>query len=132
MSARTLTFLLALPLLLAGCNKPDHESVMKGMVQEMERMLTVMRSIQDESSSRAAASQIRDITKNLQDYTKRAQTMQRPTASEDKRLKEAYDPRIQKANADMTAEARRIASNPKLMTPELKSALQEMNTLKNR
>jgi hypothetical protein len=132
MSRRTLTLVLVLPLLLAGCNKPDHESVMKGMVQEMERMITVLASIQDEASSKAAAPQIRDITKNLQDYKKRADTMQRPSASEDKRLKEAYEPRLQKANADMMTQARRIASNPKLMTPELQSALQEMSTLKNK
>ena len=130
MSRRTLTLTLVLPLLLAGCNKPDHESLMKSMVEETERMVTVMQSIKDEASSRAAAPQIRDITTKLQDYKKRAETMQRPSAAEDKRLKQAYEPRIQKATADMQKEAMRIMREPKLLTPELQSALQDMS--KNR
>jgi hypothetical protein len=131
MSRRTLALALVLPLLLAGCNKPDHESLMKNMIQEMERMVTVMQGITDEASSKAAAPQIRDITRNLQDYKKRVETMQRPSAAENKRLNEAYEPRIQKANSDMMKELMRIGRDPKLMTPELKSAFQDMSP-KNR
>ena len=132
MRGRTLTLVLTPPLLLAGRYNPDHESLMKSMVEETERMVTVMQSIKDEASSRAAAPQIRDITTKLQDYKKRAETMQRPSAAEDKRLKQTYEPRILKAQADMQKEAMRIGRDGKLITPELESALREMSALKNK
>jgi hypothetical protein len=38
---------------------------------------------------------------------------------------------MKQVGSDMQKEAMRLAMSPKLVTPELKSALQEMSTLRN-
>src|SRR4051812_27703976 len=131
MSRRTLclSILIPLALTLVGCSKPDHEGLIKKTVSRMEDMVAVMKSVQDEASSKAAAPKIRDITTDLKQYQKEMKAMAKPTAAEDQRLKTAYEGRMKQVGEDMQKEAMRIGFNPKLVTPELKSALQDMSTL---
>ena len=131
MSRRTLvvTTLSTFVFALVGCNKPDHEAAIKKTVSKMEELVAVMKSVQDEASSKAAAPKIRDITADLKKYQKEMKELPKPTASEDQRLKTAYEGRMRQVGADMQKEAMRIGFNPKLVTPELKSALQDMSTL---
>ena len=129
MSFRTLISVLALSLSLTACDRHDYEGVMKGTVEEMEQMVTVLKGVRDESSSKAGAAKIQDITKNLQQYKAKAEKMPKPSAAEEKRLQDKYQPRIQKASADVTGEAMRITRDPKLMTPELRSAIQGMSAI---
>ena len=133
MSRRTLsvTILISVAAALAGCNKPDHEAAIKKTVSKMEELVAVMKSVQDEASSKAAAPKIRDITADLKRYQKEMKEMAKPSAAEDQRLKTAYEGRMRQVGMDMQKEAMRIGFNPKLVTPELKSALQDMSTLQN-
>ena len=129
MSARTLAVATTLCIFLAGCNKPDHEAAIKKTLSKMEELVAVMKSVQDEASSKAAAPKIRDITADLKKYQKEMKEMSKPTAAEDQRLKTAYEGRMRQVGMDMQKEGMRIGMTPKLVTPELKSALQDMSTL---
>ena len=133
MSRRTLCLSILIPFALAlvGCNKPDHEGAIKKTVSKMEELVAVMKSVQDEASSKAAAPKIRDITTDLKQYQKEMKEMAKPSAAEDQRLKTAYEGRMKQVGQDMQKEAMRIGMTPKLVTPELKSALQDMSTLQN-
>jgi flagellar biosynthesis/type III secretory pathway protein FliH len=114
---------------LGGC-KTDHEAVMKKSVGKMEEMVGVLKSVQDEASSRAAAPKIKAIAKDMQDLKKEADALGEPSQAEQQRLKTAYNDRIQRASAEGAKEGLRIAMNPKLMTPELKDALNAMGNIK--
>jgi len=131
MSRRTLAVSILVAFALTGCNKPDHEAAIKRTVSKMEELVAVMKSVQDEPSSKAAAPKIRDITADLKKYQKEMKEMSKPTAAEDQRLKTAYEGRMRQVGMDMQKEAMRIGMTPKLVTPELKSALQDMSTLQN-
>jgi hypothetical protein len=134
MSGRTLSIAgaLVLSMFLSGCNKPDHEGVLKGMIGKMEELVAVLRSIQDEASSKAAAPKVSAIGKDLQAYKKQIDEMPKPSASEDKRLKDTYENRLKAVTQDMMKESMRIGMNPKLVTPELQASMQELSALKSK
>jgi hypothetical protein len=120
---------LSVCVVLAGCDRKNPDSIMGKTVDKMEEMVTVMKGVQDEASSKAAAPKIKAIARDLKELKKEADAHGRITASEEKRLKEKYNDRIQKASMDGAKEGMRIGMNPKLMTPELTEAMQEMSSL---
>jgi hypothetical protein len=120
---------LSVCAVFAGCDRKNPDAIMGKTVDKMEEMVTVMKTVQDEASSKAAAPKIKTIARDLKELKKEADAHGRITASEEKRLKEKYNDRIQKASMDGAKEGMRIGMNPKLMTPELTEAMQEMSTL---
>jgi hypothetical protein len=114
---------------MAGCDRNNPEAIMKKTVEKMEEMVTVMKSVQDEASSKAAAPKIKGIAKDLKELKKEADAAGRITASQEKRLKDKYQERVNKAGMDGQREGIRIGMNPKLMTPELTEAMQELASL---
>jgi hypothetical protein len=114
---------------MAGCDRNNPEAIMKKTVEKMEEMVTVMKGVQDEASSKAAAPRIKGIAKDLKELKKEADAAGRITVSEEKRLKDKYQERVNKAGMDGAKEGIRIGSNPKLMTPELTEAMQELASI---
>lgn len=124
----TLPAVLAFSLVfLAGC-KDDHESLMKGMIGKMNDLTAALKTVTDEASSKAAAPKVKSIATDMQELQKKAEALGKPSADEDKRLQEKYEKQLQEAMGGFMGEAMRIGMNPKLMTPELKSALDSMQS----
>lgn len=122
--------LIAVTALLVGGCKDDHESLMKKGIEQMASLGAVLKTVQDEKSSKAAAPKVESIIAGMQDLKKKADAMPKPTDDQDKQLRSKYEKEMEEALKSFMQEAMRIATNEKLMTPELKAAMDKMNNMR--
>jgi hypothetical protein len=111
---------------VAGC-KDDHETVGKKMIDKMTDLTAALKDVKDEASSKAAAPKVKSIATDIQELQKKADALPKLSADEQKKLEDKYAKPMGEAMQGFMGEAMRIGFNPKLMTPELKAALDEMD-----
>jgi hypothetical protein len=120
---------LSLALILTGC-KDDHDSLMKKTVDKMNELASTLESVNDEASSKAAAPKIKAIAADLQELKKKADALPKPSAEEEKRLKDKYKKSLSEAGQKVFGQMGKFMTNPKLSTPELREALKSMQSIK--
>lgn len=125
----SLTVIVAVALLMGGC-KDDRDSLAKKSISTMTDLGKALKSVKDESSSKAAASKVKSIVKSMQELKKKMDAMPKPSPEEDKQLQTKYEKPVTEAMKTVMEESMRIAMDPKLMTPELKAAMDEMKDMK--
>lgn len=116
---------MCMMLVLSGC-KDDHESLLKDSIGKMNDMTAALKSVKDKDSSKAAAPKLKSIGEDMAALKKKMEALPKPSADEDKKLKDKYEPQLQAALKGFMDEAMRIGMNPTLMTPELQDAMTSM------
>ena len=90
-SLATLSVFLILAVL--GCDsEPTRESVMEDSITKLKA--SVLETVKDESSAQAAKPKLQAIDADMKEIKAKADKLPKPTAEEEKRLKEKYQPQI--------------------------------------
>lgn len=110
----TLTAVLALSL--AGCD-PTHDSIMKDNLDQMKKMVEILKTVKDESSAKAAAPKIKAINEEMKKLKEQADKLPKPTAEQQTELEKKYKADIEKLMPELLQEAMRIGMNPTLSKP---------------
>ena len=97
---------LLLCLHLTGC-KNDAEKQMSELTDKQKEVVTVLKSVTDKDSAKAANTKLKAIAKDMSAILERAKTTH-PSADEQKRLIEKYKPEQEQAAKDIQTEAQRI------------------------
>jgi hypothetical protein len=116
-------------LLLAGC-KDTHESLLKGSLEQLTDMNAVLKTVNDEASTKAAIPKVKAIGVEIKVIRARAKALPPATPSKDQRLRDDYQKRLADARAEIEREITRIAQTPNAATPELMTILKEANRVK--
>jgi hypothetical protein len=101
---------LLLILNLAGC-KNDAEKQMSDLTDKQKEVVSVLKSVTDKDSAKAADVKLKAIAKDMSAILERAKTTN-PSADEQKRLIEKYKPEQEQAAKDIQTEAQRIGKIP--------------------
>ena len=106
-----------------GCDsKPTHESVMKDSIAKLKEVVTILESVKDESSAQAAKPKLQAISTQLKGLKTKSDQLGKPTADEEKRLREKYEPEVKELTPKLMSEMMRVALDPKL-GPIIKDSL---------
>lgn len=109
-STLLLAFTLALPS-LAGCGKSEGEKQMSEMTGKQKEIVSILRTVNDVDSAKAANVKIKDVAKDVQSLLERSKTT-KTTESERTRLVEKFKPEQQQITKDAQAELQRIGKIP--------------------
>jgi hypothetical protein len=124
----SITLLTLSMLVLVGCDsKPTHESLMKDAIAVMKEWATVLEGVKDEASAEVAKPKLQAINAKMKDLKTKADTLGKPPAEEEKRLKEKYEPEFKQVLDKLMPEVLRIGFDPKL-GPILKDAMPSDNS----
>jgi biopolymer transport protein ExbB/TolQ len=106
-------FLAVLALVLSGCGEPTAESVTEDMLGKMKEMVTVLKGITDEASAKAAKPKLEQIKKDMDGLEAQAQKVEKETSAEEReKIKNKYEPELEKVMGEVFTEMGRIATIP--------------------
>lgn len=115
---------MAVALLVGGCGKPNHESLMRQLFLKTREFTGVLKDVKDEASAKAAAPKLKAIATDLQKLKKEADAMGPPSQEAKARLMAKLGADFTSMMQDLKQESRRVSSDPKLQAP-LKEALDD-------
>ena len=102
-------------LFVVGCDtKPTHESITKDMLGQMKEMVEVLKGVKDEASAKAAKPKLEALKKEFDAMKDEADKMPAPSADVEKKMKEKFEPELEKLRNELVTEMTRIGSDPKL------------------
>jgi hypothetical protein len=84
-------------LLLATCAKPTHESVIQGLMREMEAVTVILEGVEDPEGAKAALPELREIVDRVRELQEDAQGLEEPEAAERQALYERYEDKMTEA-----------------------------------
>jgi len=112
--------------LLTGCGGGDSaERVFADMSANMREMSTILESVTDEASAKAAVPRIEAVRAKMRDCAKRARSVRRPDAATEQRLDAAVQAMQREVMPTLAANQQRLMAQPALMAI-LAPALQGM------
>jgi hypothetical protein len=107
----------------SGCDsKPTHESVLKDSIAKLKEVATILEGVTDEASAQAAKPKLQAISTQLKELKTKMDQLPKPSADEEKRLKEKYEPQMKEMMPKLMAQMMRVAMDPKL-GPIIKDSL---------
>jgi peptidoglycan hydrolase CwlO-like protein len=114
---------IAVTIVSIGCDsKPTHDSLAKDMIGKMKEMVEVLKGVKDEASAKAAKPKLEGLKKEVDALKAEADKMPKPSAEDEKKLNEKYEPELEKLMGELAGEMIRIGSDPKLAS-ELGNAM---------
>lgn len=119
------TVLLTLAFVSAGC-KSDAERQMAEMTDKQKEIVSILRSVTDTESAKAANVKIKAVAKDVEAILQRSKTTQTSPADRTK-LAEQYKPQQEQITKDAQAELQRIAKIPGA-SMELMEGLMQLST----
>jgi hypothetical protein len=117
------TLCAAVLVLSSGCDN-THESLMDDMLDEMENMIAVLKTIKDEASAKSAESKLRSIVDKLNSLQERVKKVKQPEGEEAKALEKKFEERAKKIMGEFLSEMMRVSS----ISPEVATILSEAKT----
>jgi len=120
------TLLLTLTLLCPGCTKSEAERQFSDMTDKQKEVVTILKTVNDPESAKAANEKIKAVATDVQQILKRSKGT-KTTEAERKQLAEKYKPQLQQASKDAQAELQRIAKIPGA-SMELMDGLMQLST----
>ena len=117
MKTMMLMFVLALSL-LGGCGGgggDSAEKVFADMAANMREMSTILASVTDDASARAAVPRIEAVRVKMRECATRAKAVPRPDAATEQRLNETSQAVMQEVMPAIAAAQARLAARPDLM-----------------
>jgi len=120
---------VAMVVLLSGCGKPTHESVIKDLMGQMRKLTDVLKSVKSEASAREAAPKMQAIVKEMQELRKKGDALGRPTKEQEAAMEMKYGEELKKVTGEMAEEVMRVWVNPTLAGP-LGEAIREFEKIK--
>jgi outer membrane PBP1 activator LpoA protein len=107
----------------AGCDsKPTHESVMKESLDKLNEVATILEGVKDEASAKEAKPKLAAIAARLKELKTKMDQLPKPSADEEKRLREKYEPQVRELLPKLQTQMARVALDPKL-GPLIKDSL---------
>lgn len=110
----------ALLVLVTGCGDTP-ESLTGDMLDEMEKMVAVLKTIKDEASAKGAEPKLRAIVDKLKSLQERAKKMKQPEGEQLKALEKKFEERSNKIMGEFMSEIMRVGS----ISPEVGKILSE-------
>ena len=105
--------------------RPTFDSVVTQMLAKMTELNDVLRSVTDETTSKAAAPKIKAIQVDLVAIAKQANALGRPTSRKMDELDTKYGTKMQEAQMVLRKETDRVGADPKLI--DAKNAIDELH-----
>lgn len=114
--------LLAVLLLLTavGCGD-SHDKVLGDMATSMEDLGSALEEVKDVDSAEANADRIADIAGDMQEISKRAEALEKPSEETVKELKAKYEDRFDEAGKKLFGEMLRVM----MLGDEVKAVLDD-------
>lgn len=112
--------LLTTLVLVGGCGKETHESLMQENIDQMKQMVDTMKKIKDKNSALAQVDTFKSIDSKLKNIKERSDKLPKLSAEQEKALEEKFKSQTDPLMQEMLAEGFRIMS----LGPEVQTALQ--------
>ncbi len=109
---RTLFIFLILPLFFTSCGKKTHASLTADMIDQMNQLTEVLNTVTDKASAEAAKPKIDAIHKKMDKIKTAMDALPKPTAEEEKELREKYGQAMRDASAKLAEASLKAAVKP--------------------
>jgi biopolymer transport protein ExbB/TolQ len=96
-----LTLILVASLFLPACGD-SHDDIIEERIDLFNEMADVLEDVEDEDDAEDAREKLKELMKEWDDITKRAEELGEPSKSEQKELKEEYEKDLEKAMSRFT------------------------------
>ena len=114
-SKATMLGLVVAVLMIGGCGGPDtHEKVMQDSLNMMKKMISIVESVDDEASAKAAVTKINALESQAKAIQARMEKLGEPTPEQDKALEAKFKSQFEEFMPKMIGVAMKVAQYPEL------------------
>ncbi|MFN3168120.1 MAG: hypothetical protein ACE37H_13750 [Phycisphaeraceae bacterium] len=104
-----------------GCGPYTHDDVMEDMLDVLEEMITVFKTVKDVDSARASGEKMQRVFDDFKAIIEKSRDLEKPNKEQESALAKKYDARFDELREQMQAEMKRIAG----LGPQVQKAMRE-------
>ena len=111
----SIAIIMLASFVLTGCGGDSAENVAKDMVANLNEMASILTSVTDEASAKAAVPKIEAVREKMRECAKRAKAVGKVDAATETKINEMMQAGMTQAMQSIAVAQERLAAQPQLM-----------------